>query len=360
MSKREGMQSDLLNNSHSLIEQPIINGHELLLFEADIAWNVIKGWGLNQYLNQRDLLFFNDRTIDKSIIKSIDLKCSDDLTFPRPLRLYSINNLFHLLDQNRFEKINKILRNHIWEAIEKNDILGISFLFNFKEYVDSNMTAVFKLERMLRDLFHNTYGFPIDCCCLYPSSIDVLDFAELVDLHDGYQIFDKFQQSRIQHHSSPDQSISMDNFEATAFDSQKSSEIDDSLPYIAKRGLSDSNSPFYFCMEDQIIGTVNNLESFYEQLSESVPLDVFCFHCYRMSLTNLAGQKISPSPRSDIALWIEYSVGDTQLAAQIFNTVKKSLGIRTLESASKFTQSTLKSTVLKIIKNRIQLYKKVL
>jgi len=26
-------------------------------------------------------------------------------------------------------------------------------------------------------LFKNKFGFPIDCCCLYPSSIDVLDFA---------------------------------------------------------------------------------------------------------------------------------------------------------------------------------------
>ena len=211
----------------------------------------------------------------------------------------------------------------------------------------------------MRDLFHSTYGFPIDCCCLYPSSIDVLDFAELVDLHDGYQLFDKFQQPRVQHHSSLDQ-LMKDNIEVTAIESQKSYEIDDSLPYIAKRGLSNSNSPFYFCKGDQIISTVNNLESFYEQMSESIPLDVFCFHCYRMSRTNLTGQNVSPSPRSDIALWIEYSVGDPQLATQIFNTIKQSLGTRTLESASKFTQLTLKSTVLKLIKNRIDLYEKVL
>ena len=79
------------------------------------------------------------------------------------------------------------------------------------------------------------------------------------------------------------------------------------------------------------------------------------FHCYRMSQSNLAGKKTPPLPRSDIALWTEYSVGDTQLAHQIHDTISLSLGdrLKTLEAYSRFSQLTLKSTILRLIKSRI-------
>ncbi|UCG02512.1 MAG: hypothetical protein JSW11_00680, partial [Candidatus Heimdallarchaeota archaeon] len=64
----------------------------------------------------------------------------------------------------------------------------------------------------------------------------------------------------------------------------------------------------------------------------------------------------SPTPRSDIALWIEYSIGDTQLAHQIYNTVSHTLGDKTLEAGSRFTQLTIKSAVLKLIKSRLNLF----
>ncbi|MFX1283774.1 MAG: DUF5752 family protein [Promethearchaeota archaeon] len=340
------MQSDILNNSHSVLEQPVINGHEMLLFEANIAWNAIKGWSLDQYLNQKELLVYDDRTINLSFIKSIDQKESGNQLFHKILSHHPISKLLRLMDQNQLEKIREILRNHIWKAIKGDNILGVSFLFNFEDHIVSNMSRVINFEKILKELFQNQYGFPIDCCCLYPSSIDVLDFAELVDLHNGYQIFDKFQHARVKHHSSLSQSMIWDNNETY--------ELKDSLPFIAKRALSKNNAPFYFFRGNEIIGIAHNLESFYEQLAE-VPLDVFCFHCYRMSQSSLAGERTSPSPRSDIALWIEYSLGDMKLAHQIFDTVSHSMGdgLKTLESASKFTKSTIKSTILELIKSRI-------
>jgi len=340
------MNSDILNNSHSVLEQPIINGHEMLLFEADIAWNAIKGWSLDQYLNQKKLLVYDDKTINLSFIKFTDQKESGDLLFHKILNQYPISKLLQLMNQNQLEKIREILRNYIWEAIKGDDIFGVCFLFNFEEHIVSNKPGVINFEKILKELFQNRYGFPIDCCCLYPSSIDILDFAELVDLHDGYQIFDKYQQPRVKHRSSLIQSMTWDTNEAY--------EIKDSLPFIAKRALSKSNAPFYFFKGNEIIGMANDLVSFYEQLTE-LPLDVFCFHCYRMSQSNLAGERTSPSPRSDIALWIEYSLGDMKLAHQIFDTISLSIGdgIKTLESASKLTQSTIKSTILEQIKSRI-------
>lgn len=348
------MQSNILNRSPSVHDQPVINGHEMLLFEADFAWNSIKGWVMNQYLNQKGLLVYDGEAKNQTFLKSIVQSDSDDLIFQQLVRHGSISDLFRLMDRKKFEKIREILRNQIWEAIKRDNILGVSYLFNFDRYIMTDKVSVLSFERILRDLFQNKFGFPIDCCCLYPSSIDVLDFAELVDLHNGYQIFDKFQQPRLKHHSYSNQTMGWDNNETGIGEGPISLNLDDSLSHIAKRALSGSNSPFYFCKNEQVIGVANDLESFYVQL-ENVPLEVFSFHCYRMTRSNLAGKSISPSPRSDIALWIEYSVGDTQLAHQIYDTVSHSLGdrIKTLESGSRFSQLTIKSTVLKLIKSRI-------
>ncbi|MHA2246957.1 MAG: hypothetical protein ACXADY_18575 [Candidatus Hodarchaeales archaeon] len=348
------MQSNILNRSSFGNEQPVINGHEMLLFEADIAWNSIKGWAMNQYLDQKGLLFYDGDAINQTFLESVFQSDNDTSVFQKLMRHSSIRDLFRLMNRKKFEKIREILRNQIWEAIKRDNILGVSYVFNFDRYIMTDKCSVLNFERILRDLFQNKFGFPIDCCCLYPSTINVLDFAELVDLHNGYQIFDKFQHPRLKHYSYSNQIRGCNNNENEMEQPPISIDLDDSLSHIAKRALSGSNSPFYFCKSEQVIGVANDLESFYEQL-EIVPLDVFCFHCYRTTRSNLAGKSISPSTRSDIALWIEYSVGDTQLAHQIYDTVSRSLGdrIKTLESGSKFSQLTIKSTVLKLIKSRI-------
>ncbi|MFX0015281.1 MAG: DUF5752 family protein [Promethearchaeota archaeon] len=342
------MQSNILNNSTSVIEQPIINGHEILLFEEDIAWNAIKGWIMTQYLNQKGLLVYNGELVNRTFLKAVFQVINENQIHQKPKKLYSISTLLRLIDQDMEEKVREIIRNQIWEAIERDNVLGLSYIFNFVEHIEINKLAVLNLERILKGLFQNKFGFPIDCCCLYPASLDVLDFAELVNLHDGYQIFDHYQKPRLKHHVQTDQ-ISWTHKEIDV-ESQKQ---DSSIPYIAKRAYSKSNSPFYFSQGDRIIGIANDLKDLYNQLGK-IPLDVFCFHCYRISQSNLAGHAISPSPRSDIALWIEYSVGDTQLAHQIYDTVNHSLcDQKTLEAGSKFTQITIRSTVLQLIKARL-------
>ncbi|MFX1507657.1 MAG: hypothetical protein ACFFDC_16345 [Promethearchaeota archaeon] len=345
------MQSDLMDNSASIIEHPNINGHELLLFEADIAWNVIKGWVMNQYLDQKQLLVYDGKLINQVFLDDIVQSNDDEFFYQKPIRFYSVNTIIRLIDQERHETVQEIIRNQIWEAIKKEDMVGISYIFNFHEQIQTNKEEILQFERILKDLFQNRFGFPIDCCCLYPSSIDVLDFAELVDIHEGYQIFDQFQKQRLKHHPFTDQDLSKPYIDPSTIS------FDSSLPYIAKRALSKANSPFYFYQGGKIIGEANDLESFYNQL-KNVSLDVFCFHCYRISRSTLAGRSISPSPRSDIALWIEYSIGDTQLAHQIYNTVKHSLSDRTktLEAGSKFTRLTIKSAVLKLIKSRLDVF----
>jgi hypothetical protein len=346
------MQSDLMNNSASIIEHPIINGHEMLLFEADVAWNVIKGWVMNQYLDQKQLLVYDGKLINQVFLDDIVPSNDDEFFYPKAMKFYSVNTIIRLIHQERYETIQEIIRNQIWEAIKK-EVVGISYIFNFHEQILTNKEEILQFERILRDLFRNKFGFPIDCCCLYPSSIDVLDFAELVDLHQGYQIFDQFQKARLKHHPYTGKDVSKPDIDPSIILS------DSSLPYIAKRALSKANSPFFFYQGGKIIAEANDLQSFYNQL-KNVSLEVFCFHCYRISHSTLAGRSVSPSPRSDIALWIEYSIGDTQLAHQIFNTVKHSLSDRakTLEAGSKFTQLTIKSAVLKLIKSRLDVFSK--
>lgn len=348
------MESNTVIRSKTVIEQPVICGHEILLFEGDYPWNAIKGWILNQYLNTKATLVFDDTVSNISRLESF-LPSSDDEFYQKSIRHSSFNEFLPLIYQNRFEKIREILRDQIWKAIDQDSILGVSYLFNFDGYIQAHKAAVLNFENILNDIFQNKFGFPIDCCCLYPSSIDVLDFAELVDLHNGYQIFDKFQKSRLRHQSNANHIVTEKNREIKR--TKYSKKLDDSLTQIANRALSVNNSPFFFYKGHQIISTAYHLEEFYQELKQA-PLDVFCFHCYRTSRSNLAGISTSPSPRSDIALWIEYSIGDTELAHQIFNSVTQSLGdrINTLESASKFTQLIIKSAVLELIRSRLDYF----
>ena len=104
---------------------------------------------------------------------------------------------------------------------------------------------------------------------------------------------------------------------------------------------------------NEIIGIANDLESFYENLA-NIPLEVFCFHCYRVTNYDLAGVTGKINPRSDIALWIEFSIGDTELAQQIYNVCQQALGTSTsLDRGSKFNQTTIRSSILRLIADRI-------
>ncbi|MFX1537234.1 MAG: hypothetical protein ACFFDI_23755 [Promethearchaeota archaeon] len=148
------MQSDLIDNSTSVIEHPIVNGHEMLLFEADIAWNVIKGWVMNQYLDQKGLLVYDGKLINQTFLDDIVQSNNDDFFFQKPLRFYSVNAIIQLIEQKKFERIREIIRNQLWKAIKKENLIGISYIFNFHEHFLLNKSAILNFERILKDQPH--------------------------------------------------------------------------------------------------------------------------------------------------------------------------------------------------------------
>ncbi len=315
--------SHQINKKNHFVTDITVSGHEMLIFEPDIDTNAIRGWVFNQFSCQRKTIIFDDQYFMKPLIFSEEKRES----IYKPVKLFAIDQLFDVIHRLGYQKIRETIRNHIWKAIT-GSLQGISFLFNFTRQIKINKSSVINFEKNLTSLLSKSYGFPIDCCCIYPSSLGVLDFAELANLHDNYQIFNDHKLKTIQQTEPIDQ--------------------------IAIRSLSRNNYPFYFQKGSDIIGTSYDLEGFYELLN-SVPLDVFCFHCYRECFSDLTGKKIiKTNPRSDIALWIEFSIGDTHLAQQIYDVLQKNLGTtKSLTKKSRFSQTTIRSSILRIIAERI-------
>ncbi|MHA2227073.1 MAG: hypothetical protein ACXAC8_17795 [Candidatus Hodarchaeales archaeon] len=309
--------------------------------------------------NKRIHIFNDDRESDKSspetLLRSFtDSECNST---QKRIKEFSLGKYLHTMRNNGPERIREILRDHIWKAIKKG-FLGACFLFNFSDQITANKETVLKFESILRNLFLNSFGFPQTSICLYPSSIEVIDFAELVGQHTGYQVYDFLQTPKLKHNLQYNQTSESgrlgEKFQILDEDPLKSFDYEKSQAMIAKRALSGEISPFFFRKGDTVIGTASDLAS-YTQLLEEIPLDVFCFHCYRISQSDLSGKKIHSIPRSDVALWIEYSVGDTHLANQIYHAITSSLGdrFRSLERGSRFSQMTLRSSIINLINSRI-------
>ena len=317
-----------MNENNHFVKDITVSGHEMLIFDPNIDSDAIRGWIFNQFSQQRKILIFDDQSLMKSLVFSEE---KSEFIY-KPAKLFSINQLFDMIRRLGYQKIRETIGCHIWKAIT-GGLLGVSLLFNFTRQFKINKTSVINFEKNLMTLFSKSYGFPIDCCCIYPSSLGVLDFAELANFHDNYQIFNNQRMKTVQ---------------------QIKLRQNETINQIATRSLSGNNSPFYFRKGKEIIGTAYDLEGFYKLLG-SIPLDVFCFHCYRECNSDLTGNEIiKTNPRSDIALWIEFSIGDTHLAQQIYNELQKSLGTtKSLCKKSRFSQRTIRSSILRYIAERI-------
>ncbi|MFX0150098.1 MAG: hypothetical protein ACFFAJ_04915 [Candidatus Hodarchaeota archaeon] len=356
------MQNDYLYSQMHLkrfqSDHIVSNSHEMFVIETDLAWNSLKGVILEEIINERKILLFDDTITDRSILKpDLNQYVSKSLQNEQVQQI-PLGELLKIASGFRFSKISEKLQDYVWKAIGK-DFQGIFFIFNFEHSLKTNRISVLNLERVLAELFRNSFGFQIMCNCLYPSSLGVKYFAELVALHTRFHILDKYQDPLLNQSLLMTQSGDIETNEA-----EKQQNLEEIYPSsikdyevlsgIAKRAISGNAKPFYFQQGDNVIGIANDLESCSDIL-ETIPLDVFCFHCYRTtSQVCHDGKNIDIIPRSDLALWIQYSIGDTKLAHQIYETIRLALGrIKCLASSSKLTQLTMKSTILRLIRERI-------
>ena len=106
------MHSNILSQAY-VHEQPVINGHEMLVFEADIAWNTIKRWLLDQYLQEKEMLIFADRITSQSFLESIVVSDNDDFLNQKQIMHFSMGQLLQIVSRQGLEKIRRIIRNHI-------------------------------------------------------------------------------------------------------------------------------------------------------------------------------------------------------------------------------------------------------
>lgn len=318
--------------NHNLFPKKIhVSGHEMLIFQSEISWQSIKEWIFDQISHERKIFVYDDLSSIESMISSNE----KDLIKSKPVKLFSLQQKINTMQSLGFQRIRDNFRGQIWKAII-GGLSGVSFLFNFTEMIKKNLTSVMKFERIIKEISDKSWGFPIDCCCIYDSTLEMIDFTELTKLHTNYQFFNEEKNKKETKflHSEP-------------------------IHHIAQRSFSENISPFYFRKRNEVIGIAYDLESFYENLA-NIPLEVFCFHCYRVTNYDLAGVTGKINPRSDITLWIEFSIGDTELAQQIYNVCQQSLGTSTsLDRRSKFDQTTIRSSILRLIAERIIFLKSI-
>lgn len=308
------------------------NTHELCIVEQpDIAWDEVKANVIEHHLNSRQVFLFDDSIIDQSTL-ILDSGENDPPAISAPLIERPFFDTLILSHQQKFSQIWEFFRKLVWDSINKS-FRGVCFIFKFNEFL-INRDSVLDLEYLISNLFQRSFGFPIECICLYPNTLSSLDLGRLIELHTGVRILGK---QRTTGHG-------------TLIDSEERDQLLTHGQQVQPRTIS----PFVFRKGDQIVGVADDLASFCFQL-ENIPLDVFCFHSFR----TLSQNDSSASPRielsrSDIALWIQYSIGDNSLAHTIYETIRASVGrMKSLSSISRFGKLTIRTTILDLIREKI-------
>jgi hypothetical protein len=239
------------------------------------------------------------------------------------------------------------LRRHIWDAITTN-AEGVFFLFDFYSE-EFEKEKKLKIEKMLHRAFQWFYGFPVIGACLYGIDMQIMNFLDLLPFHTDlrmrYDILAPSQNwpvSPYRYEQDPNKFIKQELRNKTH------------LERLAERSFSESNEPFYFRdLTGEITGAATNLPSLLHQL-EAIPMEISCFHTFRSCEYDLRGSRIDPVYRSDLALWVEYTLGDTTLAQQIYSTAKQTIGYyKDQKHASIFAIKNTLNSLIQLIEQRM-------
>ena len=237
-------------------------------------------------------------------------------------------------------------RKAIWEGI-KNHARDAFFLIDFHSKQPCRESAL-TIEKFLYRAFYVFLGFQLKCSCLYRLDNTISDFLDIVPLHTDIQI---------QCHSR----IPLQNWPISPYHSPQENNLflneinrTSTLEWISERAFADKNDPFIFrSIEGEVIGMAFNLSSLIHQLN-SVPIEVACYHILRKTDHDLQGNPTTLIEHSDLALWVEYTLGDTSLAQQIYNTAKNTIGYyNDLHNATIFAKRNTLRSVLHLLETRM-------
>jgi len=99
----------------------------------------------------------------------------------------------------------------------------------------------------------------------------------------------------------------------------------------------------FYGSNGKVIATISNLSELITTLSE-IPPSIAQFHIFRETIDEIFDFQLNgPVVRSDIALWINYVLGDTELSRRIYEAGKEE------KNADR-----LKKRIIKILKDREQ------
>ena len=101
----------------------------------------------------------------------------------------------------------------------------------------------------------------------------------------------------------------------------------------------------FFGSNGKVIATISNLSELISTLPE-IPATIAQFHIFRETTQGLFESKPLDGPvvRSDLALWINYVLGDTELSRRVYEIGK----------AESSNPENLKKQIIKILKQREQ------
>ncbi|MFX0120834.1 MAG: hypothetical protein ACFE9A_15725, partial [Candidatus Hodarchaeota archaeon] len=258
-----------------------LNKHNMVIFDSPNEIPLLNALLQSQLQLHRKIFIFSTN----SKIENELLQIEGD---------YSVHSLSEILDslltKDRQEILEETLRELIWSAI-KERYSGASFVFNYQMVKESYQHQIFELERVLSSIFKESYGFPLYCACFQDSSANIVDLLPLMKFHTDLKLYNA---------SVDEKNVGVTPIIKSPFISERSvgeneqlnlqfEETNSELTEIASKAFSESNDPFYIKgTNGNPIGVAKSLTSLLYQL-ENAPLNVFHYHCYRMTPVDLEG-----------------------------------------------------------------------
>jgi hypothetical protein len=314
------------------------NRHELLLYDPYDDPRILGRWIEQELCEDTTQLIFIE--CEKSKIGLSPNLSRDAINISLP-----INNLQDPPTGEELWRLRRHFRHHIWTAIKEKKKNAV-FINNLYSRTPSQEYSLL-LEKLFYQLFYPFYGFQVICVCLCGMNNTIHHFLEIVPNHTAIRVqCDSVIPRQHWPFSHYQQTEGTKTYERDPF-------LQKTLSRIALTAVAETNDPFIFQTRDgENVGAAATLPSLIYQL-ESLPIDLVCYHCFRKTEFDLRGEQVREVERSDLALWLEYTIGDSQTAKEVYESAKKSIGYYyDIHTASDFAKKTTLKLLINILENR--------